>query len=145
MILKSRRQVFIVGCSTMGAYIAGNLSRKGDNVIIIDKDATAFQNLPSYYSGFQIEADGTDIDALKEAGIESADLVVVATNSDNVNIMIAEVSSKIFGIKNVIIRLDSLKKGDIIDDPNIKIIFPSALTLDYFFELTKQEGDDKWK
>ena len=95
MILKSRRQVFIVGCSTMGAYIAGNLSRKGDNVIIIDKDATAFQNLPSYYSGFQIEADGTDIDALKEAGIESADLVVVATNSDNVNIMIAEVSSKI--------------------------------------------------
>ena len=68
---------------------------------------------------------------------------MVATNSDNVNIMIAEVSSKIFGIKNVIIRLDSLKKGDIIDDPNIKIIFPSALTLDYFFELTKQEGDDK--
>ena len=38
----------------MGAYIAGNLSRKGDNVIIIDKDATAFQNLPSYYSGFQM-------------------------------------------------------------------------------------------
>ena len=56
--------------------------------------------------------------------------------------MIAEVSSKIFGIKNAIIRLDSLKKVILWADPNIKIIFPSALTLDYFFELTKQ-GDDK--
>lgn len=143
MLIKSRRQVFIVGCSTLGAFIAGDLSRRGDNVIIIDKDATAFQNLPSYYSGFQIEADGTDIEALKEAGIESADLVVVATDSDNVNIMVAEMASKIIGIKNVIVRLDSLKKGEVIDDPNIKIIYPSALSLDYFFEITKEEGEAK--
>lgn len=139
MIIKSRRQVFIVGCSTMGAFIAGNLSKKGDNVVIIDKDATAFQNLPSYYSGFQIEADGTDVDALKEAGVESADLFVVATDSDNVNVMVAQIAAKIFGIKKVIVRLESLIKGEIIAEPNIKIINPSALALEYFFEITEEE------
>jgi K+ transport systems, NAD-binding component len=46
-----------------------------------------------------------DADLLREAGIEDADAVVVATNGDNTNIVVGQVAQKRFGIDCVVVRV----------------------------------------
>ena len=46
-----------------------------------------------------------DVNVLREAGIEDADAVVVATNGDNTNIVVGQVAQKRFGIECTVVRI----------------------------------------
>ena len=48
---------------------------------------------------------GMDVDVLREAGIEEADAVVVATNGDNTNLVVGQVAQKQFDIQTTIVRV----------------------------------------
>ncbi len=44
MLLRSRRIVYVIGCSSMGAYIAGAMSKLNFDVYVIDVKEDAFRN-----------------------------------------------------------------------------------------------------
>lgn len=127
--------IIVAGCSRFGANIASILSAKGKDVVVLDNDNLAFRKLAPEYSGFTIQADATDIDALTKAGIAKADVVVAATNDDNTNIMIAEIASKLFNVSQVISRLYDTEKEIVYQDFNIQIIYPSRLSICEFEKL----------
>lgn len=130
--------VLVAGCGRFGANIASMLSEQGKDVVVIDRNSSSFRKLSSDYSGFTIEGDATDIDELMEAGIAKADIVVAATNDDNVNIMIAQIASKIFNVPKVISRLYDTEKETVYKDFNIQIIYPSRLSISAFEDLVCQ-------
>ena len=98
--------VVIIGCGRVGAFLAGLLDSAGDSVTIVDIDRGAFLHLPRDFKGTTLLGDGTDLDVLRQASIESADTFLSLTQGDNRNIMAAQIAAKIFGIKKVVAKVN---------------------------------------
>lgn len=95
----------ILGCGRVGGHIAGELSAQGHSVVVVDKDPEAFKDLPAGYSGFTLIRNASEFEALEEARIAHADLVVAATQDDNLNLMVACFARDLFKVRQVIARV----------------------------------------
>lgn len=136
MLFKKKKSAIIVGCGRLGATLAGDLSYNGYDISVIDKNENAFAKLPDNFSGYQINADGTDTGILENNNIKNTDILLALTNSDNTNSMIAQIAKKIYGVPNVYIRLNNPELEELISDKDIKVIYPFKLSLDEFERLS---------
>jgi trk system potassium uptake protein TrkA len=98
--------VVIVGCGRTGAFLAELLDRAGDTVSIVDLERSAFTRLPADFKGTPVLGNGTDMDILRQAGIEAATAFVSVTQGDNRNLMGAQIAKKIFGVAQVIAKVN---------------------------------------
>ena len=97
--------VIVIGCGRVGSQLANMLSDNGSNVCVIDRSADAFANLGRNFNGSTIQGVGFDEDVLVRAGVEECDVLAAVTQSDNANLMCAEVANHLFGVPHVISRL----------------------------------------
>lgn len=74
--------------SNFGARLASILSNQKYPITVIDKDS--FCKLSDTFSEYELYGDGSDVEILKRLAIETANLVMVATNNDNINILIGQ-------------------------------------------------------
>src|SRR5947208_818072 len=98
-------KVVVIGCGRVGSNIALELDKEGWDVTAVDEKEEALQRLGDHWAGGFIVGHGMDSDVLRQAGIEDADAVVVATNGDNTNIVIGQVAQKRFGIDCTVVRV----------------------------------------
>jgi len=98
--------VVIVGCGRTGAFLAELLDQGGDTVSIVDIERSAFSRLPSNFKGTPVLGSGTDMDILRQAGIESATAFLALTQGDNRNLMAAQIAKKIFGVGQVLAKVN---------------------------------------
>jgi trk system potassium uptake protein TrkA len=119
--------VVIVGCGRLGAFLANQLSRDGHSVVVMDKAPEALEALSAEYSGFRVEADGTELAALRQARMEKADLVIAATREDNVNLMVAQVARSLFGVPRVIARVFDPQREEIYRELGAETICPTTI------------------
>ena len=103
--------VVIAGAGQVGTQIAKVLLDEGHSVAMIESDKGQLENLEAL-DVLAIEGNAASPKALAEAGINTADLLVAATGSDEVNI-IASVVAKSKGCKTVtrISSPDYIKEG----------------------------------
>ena len=81
-------------------------------MVVVDENEDALSRLGESWPGAFVVGHGMDTDLLREAGIEEADAVVVATDGDNTNIVIGQVAQKRFDIHCVVVRvLDPARAG----------------------------------
>ena len=80
-------RIIIVGDGKMGSTFAQRLSKAGHDVTIIDKRATALQHTIESLDIVAIEGNGTTLEIQREAGVEQADLLIAATNTDEQNLL----------------------------------------------------------
>ncbi len=97
--------VIVVGCGRVGSQLANMLSDNGANVCVIDRKADAFGNLGRNFNGSTVQGVGFDEEVLAKAGADECDVLAAVTQSDNANLMCAEVGSRLFNIPHVIARL----------------------------------------
>jgi trk system potassium uptake protein TrkA len=97
--------IIIVGCGRVGSALADAGSRGGADVVVIDTDAGSFRQLGAGFNGVTLRGTGCDEQQLKEAGIERCDAFVAVTDSDSVNMMAAEIASRIYHVPRVVVRL----------------------------------------
>lgn len=142
MLGNRKKSVIIAGCGKLGSSIAGSLSEQGYRVTIIDVDPLAFRKLSPDFSGFQIEGDATSVNVLVDAGIENVDILMATANRDNVNLMISQIASVIFGVKQVYARLYDVEKEQLLKGLNIEAIFPAKLSIQEFQRLSQIEIDE---
>lgn len=143
MFFDSKKSVYVIGCSNMGAYIADAMSELSYDVYVIDNDEEAFKKLSPEYSGFKIIGDGCDIDFLNRQIDKDAYLVLISTDSDNINSFIAQYVKKVLNIDFVITRIYDIEKHILMENSGIKIIYPSILTASKFFEMVKENESRK--
>jgi trk system potassium uptake protein TrkA len=131
--------VVIVGCSRLGARLAGVLSKRGHHVTIIDTNSAAFGRLPEFFHGETVIGTGIDEDILIEAGIEHADMFVAATNGDNRNIMSSQLAKNMFGVEKVLCRIYDPVRAEAYGKLGLTTICPTVTVANLF--LTAVELD----
>lgn len=141
---KNTKKVLVAGCGRFGACLASSLSEADYDVIVIDKCAASFKRLSDSFGGFEIVGDASDMNVLERSGIKDCYLVLVVTDNDNVNCMIAQIASTLYQIKQVVIRLHDPDKEKLLDQTTIKAIYPALLSIQEFEHIThiqlKEEG-----
>ena len=98
-------KVVIMGCSRVGARLAGLLSADGHQVTVLVIDSYSFRRLPPDFNGTALVGNGIDQEALRRAGIEEADVFLALTQGDNRNVMAAQIAKHIFNVPRVICRI----------------------------------------
>lgn len=98
--------VVIVGSGRTGAFLAELLDRSGETVSIVDVERAALRRLPAQFRGSPVLGDGTDMDILRQAGADKADAFLALTQGDNRNLMAAQIAQRIFGVKQVIAKVN---------------------------------------
>lgn len=115
-------RVVVAGCGRVGAQLSEMLSLDGYRVTVIDRDRESFSRLSKSFQGDAVKGYAFDLDTLKQAGIEEADVFASLTNYDNTNLMATEVARRIFGVERVVSRLYN---------PDKEMTF-QALDINYF-------------
>ncbi len=125
--------IIVVGCGSVGSRLAKLFSDNGHNVVVIDKDQHAFANLGRDFNGSEIIGIGYDEQVLAEANIEECDVVAAVTNFDNANLMVAEVASKLFGVKHAIARLHNSERETAYAQLGIDYVCGTSLVAEEIF------------
>jgi trk system potassium uptake protein TrkA len=118
-------KAIIIGCGRVGSAIAVELDRIGWDVTAIDEKEDAIDRLGSHWAGGFVRGHGMDLTVLAEAGIEHADAVVVATNGDNTNIVVAQVAKERFKVKCVVVRLLDPARADFYRERGLNVVCPT--------------------
>ena len=99
-------RVIVVGAGEVGSYIADRLSREGVDVIVIERDAKRAANLAESVDVEVITGSGTHPETLALAGVDSTDLLVAVTKSDEVN-LVASMLAKDADVPRTVVRLEA--------------------------------------
>lgn len=137
-----KNNIIIIGCGRLGSGVANTLYSKNINVTIIDREKTSFRKLSSGFGGLIVEGDGTDIELLKKQDIEKVNMVIVVTENDNTNIMVAQMVKNIFNVPSVITRLYNPEKKEAVNEGEIEFIFPSVIGMDIINRIILKKEDE---
>ncbi len=97
-------KIVIIGLGTIGKTVLKSLSEMGHNITIIDDNGDKVEKLIEKYDVYGVVGNGACIDIQNEAGMKDADLAIVLTNSDELNVFACLVAKKA-GVKNTIARV----------------------------------------
>ena len=98
-------KVVIVGAGAVGTHLSKLLSREHQDCILIDDDEERLSSLTEY-DVMTYQASPTSIHALKEAGVQHADLFVGVTPEESININ-ACILAHALGAKKTVARIDN--------------------------------------
>lgn len=96
--------IVIIGLGTIGKTVLKSLSNMDHTITIIDDDKDTVEGLIEKYDVYGVVGNGACLDIQREANMGSADLAIVLTNSDELNVFACLVAKKM-GVKNTIARV----------------------------------------
>ena len=97
---KSRTDVLsiiIVGCGKVGYTLTEQLVREGHDVTIVDVNERVIRDTTDVFDVMGIRGNGASLGVLMEAGLETADLVIAVTGSDELNLLCCTIAKKAGG------------------------------------------------
>lgn len=121
-------QIIVIGCGKVGSSLSAELVGQGHDVVIIENDSKLMQ-LAGDLDCIKITGVPIDRDILKQAGIETADVVCAVTQNDNINIMAAQVAREVFGVKKIITRVFNPNSREIFEEFGLNTICSTDLTV----------------
>jgi trk system potassium uptake protein TrkA len=130
-------KALVIGCGRVGSTVALNLHEEGWDVVVIDENEDALSRLGESWPGTFVVGHGMDTAVLREAGIEDADAVVVATDGDNTNIVIGQVAQKRFDIQCVVVRLLDPARAAFYVSRGMRTICPTSVAIDALMEAVR--------
>jgi trk system potassium uptake protein TrkA len=124
-----RVKALVIGCGRVGSNVALQLAEEGWEVTAVDEKEEALTRLGDNWRGGFVLGHGMDVDVLREAGIEDADAVVVATNGDNTNLVVAQVAMKRFDNQCVVVRVLDPARADFYATLGLRTISPTKTAI----------------
>ena len=88
-------QIIIVGCGKVGRTLVEQLSKEGNDITIVDKDAEKVQTISGRYDVMGVTGNGASYSVQMDAGIENADLIIAVTDSDELNLLCCTVAKRV--------------------------------------------------
>lgn len=102
--------LIIAGAGVLGFYTAKFLSKKGNDVVVIEQKKDRAEEIADKLDAEIINGDAKEIKILQEAGIEGADVVLAMTGSDSDNILVS-ILAKQLGAKRALCRITHIEYG----------------------------------
>ncbi|GAA3960502.1 TrkA family potassium uptake protein [Gordonia caeni] len=121
-----------MGCGRVGAGLATAMSRRGHQVVVIDREPSAFHRLGEDFTGRTVCGVGFDRDVLVEAGIETTEAFAAVSSGDNSNIISARVARETFGIDRVVARIYDAKRAAVYERLGIPTVATVPWTTERF-------------
>jgi trk system potassium uptake protein len=130
-------QALVIGCGRVGSSVALQLHQEGWRVTVVDENEDALSRLGESWPGTFIVGHGMDADLLREAGIEEADAVVVATDGDNTNIIIGQVAQKRFDVGCVVVRILDPGRAKFYAERGLNIVCPTKVAIERLMDAAR--------
>ena len=131
--------ILIVGAGRVGSAIARQTLAAGNEVSILDEDPLSHERLDSGMDTTWEDAGGRftvghgmEVDALREAGIEEAEVFIASTDGDNTNLTIAQLASKRYGVPKVIARVMDPARAEWYAEQGLHTICPTRYAIEMF-------------
>jgi trk system potassium uptake protein TrkA len=85
---RETKSIFVLGGGKVGSEVASRLAKQQYRVKIVERDLADCEDLAARLEGVRVlNAKGTDIEALKNEGLENADVFIAVTQDDQSNIL----------------------------------------------------------
>lgn len=97
-------KIVIVGDGKVGSTLAEQLSREGHDITIVDRSPDPLQQTTEDLDILCIEGNGATFETQLEAGVDSADLLIAVTASDELNLLCCLIAKKA-GAQHTIARV----------------------------------------
>jgi trk system potassium uptake protein TrkA len=130
-------KALVIGCGRVGSSIAQQLADEGWDVTAVDEKEEALARLGERWAGGFVVGHGMDVDVLHRAGIDDADAVVVATNGDNTNLVVAQVAEKRFDNRCVVVRVLDPARAQLYRELGLRTICPTETAIDELMEAVR--------
>jgi trk system potassium uptake protein TrkA len=130
-------KLIVIGCGRVGSTIAKRFASEEWDVTAVDENEAALSRLGEDWAGGFIVGHGMDATVLRDAGIEDADAVVVATDGDNTNLVIGQVAQKRFGIECTVVRILDPARADFYRERGLRTICPTSTAIDALTEAVR--------
>jgi trk system potassium uptake protein len=129
--------VLIIGCGRVGSSIAKKMITAGHEVSVLDESPEAHALLDHGLTESWEDLGGRfavgtalEIEALTEAGIEQADVVVCSTDGDNTNIVVAQIAQKRFHVPKVVLRVLDPLRADWYRQEGLMTVCPTQVAIE---------------
>jgi trk system potassium uptake protein TrkA len=129
--------VMIVGCGRVGSAIAKAMLGDGHEVSVLDEDPEAIALLEKGQEQSWEDMGGSftvgtalEVDALEEAGIERADALVVSTDGDNTNLVIAQIAQRRYNIERVVVRVLDPARAQWYAEQGLQTVCPTQTAIE---------------
>ena len=107
-------KVIICGAGQVGWQLARYLSKEGNDVTVIDNQSALVARATDTLDVGGLTGFASHPDVLAEAGAEDAEMIIAATHSDEVNMVICQIAHSVFRVPRKIARLRSQSYLDVI-------------------------------
>lgn len=121
-----------MGCGRVGSSLAMAMQKRGHQVVIIDRNATAFERLPDTFTGETVVGVGFDREVLTRAGIDKADAFAAVSSGDNSNIIAARVARETFNVERVVARIYDARRAEVYERLGIPTVATVPWTTERF-------------
>ena len=92
---KNGLKIIIVGCGKVGMALTETLRREGHDITVIDTDQQKVIETADLYDVMGMVGNGASYSTLMEVGIESSDLIIAVTGSDELNLLCCTVAKQV--------------------------------------------------
>lgn len=120
-------RVIILGCGRVGSTLAKIMANEEHDVTVIDQTSDSFRRLGAKFKGTRLVGQGTDLDVLRRAGIEGAEVFVSVTQGDNTNIMAAQIAKEVFNVPKVMTRIYDPIRAEAYQEMGIRTICTTTI------------------
>ena len=96
--------IIVIGIGKVGYVLLQQLCQEGHNVVAVDRNAALLHVCQDKLDVAMVVGNGASVEVQREAGVESANLVVAVTDSDEVNLLCCIAAHKL-GCPNVVARV----------------------------------------
>ena len=107
-------RVIICGAGQVGWQLARYLSKEGNDVTVIDNQPALVARATDSLDVSGLTGFASHPNVLREAGAEDAEMIIAATYSDEVNMVICQIAHSVFRVPRKIARLRSQSYLDVI-------------------------------
>jgi trk system potassium uptake protein TrkA len=119
-------KALVIGCGRVGAAVANALHAQGWDIVAVDESEGALTRLGEHWPGGFVLGHALDAALLESAGIAEADAVVVATDGDNTNLVVAQVAKLRYRVPSVSVRVLDPARAYFYADRGLRIVCPTT-------------------
>jgi len=124
--------LLIIGGGKVGYYLTKALAELKHKITVIEKNKELCMNIVNTAGDLDvnvINGDGTSMNYLIDAGIESSDALIAVTGMDQDNLIACQIAKKKFNIKKTIARVNNPNNIKIFEKLGVDSVVSSTATI----------------
>ncbi|MFH1675107.1 MAG: Trk system potassium transporter TrkA [Pseudomonadota bacterium] len=138
-------RIVIVGAGVVGYSLAEQLSHELHDISLVEQDSSTCNTISEKMDLRVVQGTASSPDILKQAGIDSADMVIAVTPNDEINILVCGLAEQ-YGVKKRIARIRNQEYSDPGSEVDVsrlgvtQVIQPERVVVDAILQFIESPG-----